>query len=278
MHRAVINLRRQPPLLLARTMQVLGLAIVLTLFMAPLKHDYYSVQNRMGFVQQLASFYFVGMLQNVAVYPAEREVFYREHDDGVYSPEAFLATYTLLELPFEIVSCLLFGVLADFAVGFRRTAEMYFALVFACFGIVSCGESLGIMFNTIFNHTGFAVNVISILLSVAQIIAGIMSIDMPALFVDFNYLSPAKYATAFMTPISLRGIEFTCDDAQRLPDGRCTIETGEDVLDLYRFNVDPNVHIGALAACVVVYRLIAWAMVRVARTRWRNVVEKTKRS
>lgn len=278
MHRAVINLRRQPPLLLARTMQVLGLAIVLALFFAPLKHDYYSVQNRMGFVQEIAAFYFVGMLQNVAVYPAEREVFYREDDDGVYSAEAFLTTYTLLELPFEIISCLLFGVLADFAIGFPRTAEMYFALVFACFGIVSCGESLGIMFNTIFNHTGFAVNVISILLSVAQIIAGIMSIDMPELFVDFNYLSPVKYATAFMAPISLRGIEFTCDDAQRLPSGRCTIETGDDVLDLYRFNVDPYINIGALGICIVAYRLVAWAMVRIARTRWKNVVEKTKRA
>ncbi len=278
MHRAVINLRRQPPLLLARTMQVLGLAVVLALFFAPLKNDYYSVQNRMGFIQEVAAFYFVGMLQNVAVYPAEREVFYREDDDGVYGAEAFLATYTVLEVPFEVASCLLFGVLADLAVGFPRTAEMYFACVFACFGIVSCGESLGIMFNTIFSHTGFAVNVISVLLSVAQIIAGIMSIDMPGLFVAFNYLSPVKYATASLTPISLRGVTFACDDAQRLPpDGRCAIETGEQVLDLYKLNVDPYVNIAALGATIVIYRLVAWALLRITRTRWKSVVEKSKR-
>ncbi|ROW07281.1 hypothetical protein VMCG_03955 [Cytospora schulzeri] len=115
LHRAFINFRRQPPLLLARLMQVVGFAVVLTAFYAPLKSDYTSIQNRIGFVQQVASFYFVGMLQNVAVYPAERDVFYREDDDSVYSVESFLVTYTILEVPFEIISCLLYGILADLA-------------------------------------------------------------------------------------------------------------------------------------------------------------------
>ncbi|KAF6818820.1 ABC transporter [Colletotrichum plurivorum] len=267
LHRGLINFRRQPPLLLARIMQVVGLGVVLALFFAPLKSDYYSVQNRMGFIQEIAAFYFVGMLQNVAVFPAERDVFYREDDDGVYSVEAFLAAYSVLELPFEIISCLIFGVLADLAVGFPRTVTMYFVCVFSCFGIVSCGESVGIMFNTLFNHTGFAVNIISVIMSVANTMAGIMSIDMPALYQNFNYLSPIRYATRAVAPYSLRGVEFSCTDAQRLPDGRCPIETGEDVLDLYKFNVDPNVNIAALAGCVVAYRLVAWALLRAARTR-----------
>ncbi|KAJ8128304.1 hypothetical protein O1611_g5332 [Lasiodiplodia mahajangana] len=233
LRRATINLRRQPPLLLARTFQ-----------------------NRVGFVQEICAFYFVGMLQNVAIYPAEREVFYREDDDGVYSVEAFLATYTILEVPFEIISCLVFGVLADFAIGFPRTAELYFVLVFCAFGIVSCGESLGIIFNTLFNHTGFAVNIVSILLSVAQVIAGLISIDMPRVFKIFNYLSPTKYAVAALARFSLDGVMFTCDEAQRLPNGHCTIEIGEQVLQLYSLDLDGATNLAALAATVVVYRAL----------------------
>ncbi|KAI0486722.1 P-loop containing nucleoside triphosphate hydrolase protein [Xylaria cf. heliscus] len=272
LRRATINFRRQPPLLLARIFQVIGLAIVLALFFAPLHHDYYSIQNRVGFVQEICAFYFVGMLQNVAVYPAEREVFYREDDDAVYSVEAFLATYTVLELPFEIMSCLVFGVLADFAVGLPRTAELYFVLVFCAFGIVSCGESLGIMFNTLFNHTGFAVNIISILLSVSQVIAGIISIDMPRVFTIFNYLSPTKYAVAALAWFSLNGVTFTCDDLQRLPNGRCTIETGEEVIALYGLDTDGVRNLIALAGTVLVYRLVAWLLLRLVRTRWESVV------
>ncbi|KFY21692.1 hypothetical protein V493_07191 [Pseudogymnoascus sp. VKM F-4281 (FW-2241)] len=143
--RSLVNLRRQPELLIARIMQVVGVAIIFTLFFAPLKFDYYSVQNRVGFIQEFCALYFVGMLQNVAVYPAEKAVFYREHDDGVYSVEAFLAQYTTVEIPFGIVTCVIFAVLADLAAGLPRTAEVFWVVFFNCFCIVTCGESLGIV-------------------------------------------------------------------------------------------------------------------------------------
>jgi ABC-type multidrug transport system ATPase subunit len=144
-HRAFINFRRQPPLLTVRIMQVIGLGIILTLFFAPLKHDYFSVQTRLGFIQEFCAFYFVGMLQNVAVYPNEKDVFYRENDDGTYGVEAFLAQYITLEVPFEIGTSFVFAILVDLAVGLPRTTQMFFACFFNCFCIVSCGESVGIM-------------------------------------------------------------------------------------------------------------------------------------
>lgn len=51
LNRGLINFRRQPPVLLGRTMQVVGLAVVITCFFAPLKSDYASIQTRVGFIQ-----------------------------------------------------------------------------------------------------------------------------------------------------------------------------------------------------------------------------------
>lgn len=51
------------------------------------------------------------MLQNLAVFPAERDVFYREDDDRAYSVEAFFMQYLTLEIPFEIVTCLILSIL-----------------------------------------------------------------------------------------------------------------------------------------------------------------------
>lgn len=266
--RGSINFRRQPPVLLSRTMQVVGLAVVITCFFAPLKSDYASIQTRVGFIQQIGAFYFVGMLQNVAVYPSERDVFYHEHDDHVYSVESFVVTYTLLELPFEIISCFLYGLLADLAVGFPRTAELYFTLVFCCFGIVNCGESLGIVFNTLLtDHTGFAITLTSIIFSVGTIMEGIMSINMPALFRAFNWISPLRYAVLALGPITLRGQTFTCEASQRLENGRCPVSTGEEVLTLYNLDKNPFVNLGALAATIVVYRLFAYAVLKLVRTK-----------
>ncbi|KAI5458646.1 P-loop containing nucleoside triphosphate hydrolase protein [Mariannaea sp. PMI_226] len=278
LHRDLINTRRQPELILARLMQVIGFALILALFFAPVHNDYYSVQNRMGFVQEVGALYFVGMLQNVAVYPNERDVFYREDDDGVYSVEAFLASYTILEVPFEVVSSLVFGVLGCLAIGLPRTAEMYFVCVFACFGVVSCGESLGIMFNSLFGHAGFAIQVMGIFLSVANLMVGILSINMPRLFTSFNYLSPVRYAALSVAPYSLRGVKFTCTDAQKLPNGSCPIETGEDVLKLYKVDVDPALNVAYLGVCVVVYRLLAWGVVRLKRTHWKGINEREKKA
>jgi hypothetical protein len=51
---------RQPEILIARIMQVVGLGIVLSLYFAPLKHDYFAVQNRLGFLIEIGPLYFVG--------------------------------------------------------------------------------------------------------------------------------------------------------------------------------------------------------------------------
>ncbi|KAF4536112.1 ABC transporter-like protein [Lasiodiplodia theobromae] len=267
--RAMLNFWRQPPLMVARIMQVVGLGGILALFFAPLKNDYYSVQNRVGFLQEIPSIYFVGMLQNVAVYPAERDVFAREHDDGAYGVEAFFMQYLTIETPFEIVTSLIFAVLGVLAVGLPRTVELFFLMAFNCFCIVSCGESLGIMFNTVFSHTGFAVNITSVFLSVAQIMAGIMSINMPVFLQDMNYLSPIKYVIANLAPYSLNGVKFTCTEGQRLANGRCPIETGEEVLQLYALESgDARLNVLWLGVCAVVYRLLAYALLKARRERW----------
>jgi ABC-type multidrug transport system ATPase subunit len=58
--RATKNMFRQPEILIARIMQVVGLGIVLSLYFAPLKHDYFAVQNRLGFLIEIGPLYFVG--------------------------------------------------------------------------------------------------------------------------------------------------------------------------------------------------------------------------
>jgi hypothetical protein len=68
--RSAINLRRQAHLLVARTLHIPSIAIILALFFAPLKRNYEAVQSRMGFIQQLGSLYFLGMLHILALLSA----------------------------------------------------------------------------------------------------------------------------------------------------------------------------------------------------------------
>lgn len=272
LRRAFINFRRNPSSILARTTQITSFAIILTLFFAPIKSDYYSIQTRVGFIQEFAAAYFIGMLQNIVIYPDEKQVFYREHDDNTYSIESFFLQYTLAEIPFEIFSSLIWSLLAILATGLPRTAPLFFVSTFSCFVIVSCGESIGIIFNTFVNHTGFAVSLTSIVMSIATVMGGVMSLDIPPFLAAWNHLSPVKWSVSALIPYSLDGVVFTCTEYQRLPSGECPIRNGADVEKLYKIGGSKELSILALGLCAVGYRVLAYAVLKIKRTRWREIM------
>jgi hypothetical protein len=98
---------------------------------------------------------------------------------------------------------------------------------------------------------------------------------MPAFLRGVNYLSPVRYAVHNLAPYSLRHIIFTCDDSQRLPDGQCPITTGQQVLDLYKLNANPSLNIAILGVTAVIYRLLAYMLLKLARTHWGDRRQKT---
>lgn len=98
-------------------------SVILCIFYARLGSDYvYSLQDRVGLLYEFTALIFVGMLNCIAVFPSERNVYYREAADGAYSAASFLLTYTALEIPCELLSSLLFTVFAQAIAGAPRAA------------------------------------------------------------------------------------------------------------------------------------------------------------
>ncbi|KJZ71138.1 hypothetical protein HIM_09492 [Hirsutella minnesotensis 3608] len=110
-----------------------------------------------------------------------------------------------------------------------------------------------------------AISATGLALSIANAMGGVLSIDIPAFFRAVNYLSPIRYALRIVAAFSLRGVHFTCAEGKPGTDGRCHIGTGEEVLRLYKLREDPVVNIAALAACVVVYRVLDFVLLKLAR-------------
>ena len=96
----------------------------------------------------------------------------KEYADRAYSVNSFFFVYLILEIPFEIASGFLFSLLLV-AVNLQRSVTMHFVIALVSFSMVSCGESLGIVFNTLItDSTGFALNITSSLISIAIMMAG----------------------------------------------------------------------------------------------------------
>lgn len=263
--RSSTNFFRSPHLIAARIGQVAGIAIVLALYFSPLGNGAVGISNHLGLTQQICSLYFVGMLNNMAIYPADRDVFYREYDDGVYGVLPFFLTYTTMEIPCEIISSMIYAALAVILPGLQRTVAMFFASSYAAMVIISCGESLGIIFNTLFMHEGFAINIISVLLSIGSMMAGILSLNMPAFLKAVNWVSPVKFATGIVSNLDLDGNTFSCEGQVTDAAGNCLLSTGEAVMKVFGLKISVPVYLGAMAVCIVMYRLLAFGVLKLNR-------------
>ncbi|KAB8277491.1 P-loop containing nucleoside triphosphate hydrolase protein [Aspergillus minisclerotigenes] len=263
-HRAVLNTFRQPVSILARSIQAPGVGLLLALFTAPMKTDYLSIQTRMGVIQQYSALAFIGMLQNIATFPPEVDVMYRETSEGLYNIEAFLAQYTILELPFEAFSALIFALLLAYAAKLAPEADLFGFLFLSAFCTLNSGESISMLFYLVFDHISLAVSFTASLLAMFTVLGGVMSLDPPKVLQWFNYISPVKYAVTSISVLTMRDLAFTCAEEQRDVNGKCLIETGEQVLQLYKFN-QKNPWLEALGGVVAMlcYRLLVYAILKV---------------
>ena len=206
--RGWLRFRRQPDLAVARIMQVVALGVFIGLFFAPLGTDYFSFQNRLGVIQLVLvcaflfffHWWYGGLLEDKCtlwdccrmlanthwngmpftgyggpIFVASLSGLLnllQEHADRAYSVNSFFFAYLILEIPFEIVSGLLFSLLF-IAVGLEGSGSMYCLIALVSFCMVSCGESFGIVFNTfITDSNGFALNLASSLITIANVMAG----------------------------------------------------------------------------------------------------------
>jgi len=104
---------------------------------------------------------------------------------------------------------------------------------------------------------------------------------MPAFLQGFNHISILKWGTgtpsgvcvllkflgAVMTE-SLRGVTFYCTPDQLSADGTCPVTSGEQVLQLYNLDVDTTAYALGMVACLIIYRLIAYALLKLKLMRW----------
>lgn len=233
--RAWRNLRRQPELLTVRLSQTLFFALILCAFYAPTQNTQRSIQNRVGNLYEFTALTFVGMLNCIAIFPAERDVFYREYFDGCYSAWTFAAAYLSLAAPLSAVAAIAFAVLMACAVGLQPTALAVAQFSYIAWTFLVTGEALGVLFCTLFDEIGFSVNVVSVVISFFGVMAGFISPTMPRGLVMLSYASPMRWGAYLLMHIVFEGEQFDCDGTAV----QC-LTTGEEVLELYNFGSRDN--------------------------------------
>ena len=68
--------------------------------------------------------------------------------------------------------------------------------------------------------------------------------------------------------VSLHGVKFYCTPDQLAADGKCPVTTGEDVLKLYNLDVDTLAYAMGMVACLILYRVIAYGLLKLKLMHW----------
>ncbi|BCS02685.1 uncharacterized protein AKAW2_60949S [Aspergillus luchuensis] len=271
LHRAYLSMLRNPLSIFVRLVQCPGMGLIWIIFVAPLHKDYNSIQTRMGLMIQYGPVAFIGMLQNIATFPAERDLFEHESSMNLYGATAFLAQYTAIELPFEIIAAGIFSLLFAYAAQLGPTATKFGVCFLSAVCALNTGESLSMLACLAFGRNlSLAVNCTSALLSIFTMLGGTMSLNPPRVLQWVNHISPIKYAIDNLAYYCLSGLELQCTDSQRRADGSCPLQTGEQALELYGLNTDrPDIGLVAGVVLMVGYRLLVWAVLML-QVRCRN--------
>lgn len=270
LERAFRNMWRQQPVFWVRIQQSPLMGALYLLYFQRLSKGPTGGQDRIGFFQQLlGAVPFIGLLNSVAIFPAERDVFFHEYQSSAaYSTATFTLVTTLVETPFTFIANILLALLANLVAGLTTSPRIFFEFALSTFAVQSLGESVGIIFATFTPEMGLSVSLVSTVLSIITQFSGLVSLSVPKWLQAIAWCAPIKPAARLLIINEASRLHLNCSP-ESIQSGACLIQTGEDMIDLFGWkDLDTNKLVGIMIACTVGWRLLAWLCVMIKMRGW----------
>lgn len=152
-----------------------------------------NVQGSLFFITMNIAF---NAIQNVIlIFPDERPVFLREVNNNMYKASPYFWAKVISELPFSIMTPVIFGCIVYFAIGYRDSAEAF--IIFLCTLVLIYNASSGysLIISASFSDKQLAVTLTPVLIIPFMLFAGffVSSDNIPVFLKEFEYLSIFKY-------------------------------------------------------------------------------------
>ncbi|ESO86760.1 hypothetical protein LOTGIDRAFT_128361 [Lottia gigantea] len=212
-----LNLYRDKPNFKTRIFGGFSMICLAVILIGSLENNQRGIQNRTGLIYQIITCaHMEGFLLNIFLFPAMRDISYRETRDGFYKSWHFLLAYILHTLPFHIISLTLAGVLAYWACGlysdfgyFAQFVGVNLLICFAVealvlialrlvydFNLVNMGMTLGIALSSIISSGLLRYN------------------ELPDSLSWIAYITPVKYGVERIVYNEYTNINITCDSGK----------------------------------------------------------------
>lgn len=287
------DLVREPMRIRAPLGQTLFMSLLIGFLYFQVGKGQSTAQDRLGslffiLINQTMS----GAFGTVTAFGEQRALFLREHSNRMYRTTSFYLGRTIGDLPFQTLNIVLFSTIVFWMIGYSNQADgleaasMYFMYMLILVLMSNVAASMGWLLSIIAPNPGVALAITPLTLIPLMMFSGfyVNTENIPPYFVWVEALSPMRYAFEALSVTVMRGVEFDCDDDQRIPRGcvernqlddpapddpdcQCPLYEGKQLVDNFNFkedNVWPDILV--LVGFILFFRICChWALTWVAQ-------------
>jgi ABC-type multidrug transport system ATPase subunit len=221
-------------------------------------HNYEAICGVLFFL--LINQSFISAFGTVFVLPLERTIVLRERTSGMYRVSTYYLSKTLVELPRNLILCVLYVVLLYWMVGLHATARDFFLSYVIVFLTVLTAEGLASAVASSAPNPQVAAAITPAFIVISLLFGGffLSSGQVPNYFIWLKYLSFIYYAYGSLLQVQFPHWTFV-DQASCPVDGVCT---GQDVLQKLGPALPLGGNIGLLITLLVSFRILTYAILR----------------
>jgi ATP-binding cassette subfamily G (WHITE) protein 1 len=135
-------------------------------------------------------------IQNVIlIFPDERPVFLREVNNNMYKVGPYFWAKIFSELPFSIMTPIIFGIIVYFSVGLNPGNDKFWMFMLSLVLIYNASSGYSMIISSSFSDKQLAVTLTPVLIIPFMLFAGffVSSSSIPVWLKEFEYLSIFKY-------------------------------------------------------------------------------------
>jgi len=225
--------------LLIQGIEALFMSVMIGCIFIDLGSDQVAVRDIVRLFFIMGGLYpFIVILDTIAKFTAEREIFYREMEDGLYSIGPYFFSKILSGLPFHSIFLILYTVPMYWLAGLQYRADRFLGNCLFTYLAVYSSRCMALAISAAIPNFQIAAFCANLLFTVFLLSSGFI-INLESLWLGVRWLkwtSYLKWSFQALNQIEFKGLNFTCNETMLLRFGECPITNGTVALKSYDLN------------------------------------------
>eukprot|EP01087_Luapelamoeba_hula_P008964 TRINITY_DN2282_c0_g1_i1.p1 TRINITY_DN2282_c0_g1~~TRINITY_DN2282_c0_g1_i1.p1 ORF type:complete len:1497 (-),score=261.71 TRINITY_DN2282_c0_g1_i1:27-4118(-) len=219
MKRGLLSYWRDPEGMRTRVVRALFLGVFFGTLFLQVEDDQRGAANRVSLLYFMLNYAVLNALPTVTKVIEDRAVFYRERASSTYASWVYAFHLMGAELPYSLVTSVLFVIPLYFIAGLQYEASKFFIFygIFILFNLTSL--SITQMVAVVSPNIVAANALISVVLSLCGLFAGflITRTSIPPYWIWAYYINPFTYALEAVVVNEMTGLDLHCSRSEQVP-------------------------------------------------------------